>query len=104
MPRRAKINPADILTDESLWCRTLRHKWEWERDLIDGTTFDRVIVCERCGLTKVQTISTRTWVVLKTRSGKYPEGYLSNRGRVAMTDVRRAQFERAMLAKQMQDA
>lgn len=85
-----------MLSDVSLWCRSERHLWMWERDTLDGDTFDRHLMCDRCGLTKTKTISLRTWQVIKTRTGKYPAGYLATGGgRVQMPDVYRVQFQRA---------
>ena len=80
------------------WCRTERHKWEWERDQVadieNDKAFDRMDVCERCGATKTKTISITTFRVLGKPRTKYPPGYLiKGRGRIDISEVYRAQYQ-----------
>jgi len=87
------------LDNAYLWCRTERHKWEWERDQIadieNDTAFNRVDVCERCDAVKIKTISTTTFRVLGKPRMSYPKGYLvKGRGRIDISDVYRVQYQR----------
>lgn len=83
------------LSDASLWCRRIGHKWEWVRDEPDKGTFDSLFECERCGLPKTQTISLRTFELIRTRPGPYPDHYLVRGGRLSATTVRAEQYRRA---------
>jgi hypothetical protein len=91
---------ADVtsLDDNVLWCRTERHQWGWQRDVIaedtDAQAFDRTLLCRTCGAEKVKTISTRSFTVTKTRI-RYPIGYLiKGSGRIDASAVYRVQFQR----------
>lgn len=89
----------DSMEDRYLWCRTERHKWEWERDQVadieNDEAFDRVDVCERCDAVKVKTISIRTFRPIGKPRMSYPKGYLvKGRGRIDIADVYRAQYQR----------
>ena len=91
---------ADVtsLDDNVLWCRTERHQWAWQRDVIaDGEgvqAFDRTLLCRTCGAEKVKTISTRSFTVTRSRI-RYPIGYLiKGSGRIDASAVYRTQFQR----------
>lgn len=91
---------ADVtsLADDVLWCRTERHQWAWQRDVLAEDTetqaFDRTLLCRTCGAEKVKTISTRSFTVTKSRI-RYPAGYLiKGSGRIDASAVYRTQFQR----------
>lgn len=98
----AVVDNTDALDDMDmafLWCRTERHKWEWERDQVadieNDKAFDRVDVCERCDAVKVKTISTNTFRVIGKPRMSYPKGFLvKGRGRINLSDVYRVQYQR----------
>ena len=88
-----------LLDTAYLWCRTERHKWEWERDQVadieNDEAFDRVDVCERCDAVKTKTISIRTFRVIGKPRMAYPKGYLvKGSGRIDISDVYRTQYGR----------
>jgi hypothetical protein len=92
--------PLDVtaLDDNVLWCRTERHQWAWQRDVIaegeDVQAFDRTLLCRTCGAEKIKTISTRSFTVTRSRI-RYPAGYLiKGSGRIDASAVYRTQFQR----------
>lgn len=95
----SEVGDPRTLSDESLWCRTERHLWLWERDTpvtnTGGrmTAYMRLSTCERCGATRTRTIDTTDWTVSHSVI-RYPPGYLSSGGRLARAAVFREQFER----------
>lgn len=76
------------LPEKYVVCRDtgLRHKWEPWTATFDKFThqYTRSIHCETCGTVKEQVVDAEGYIV-KTKTPRYPEGYLRPKGSGRMT-------------------
>lgn len=76
---------AEAWTDAQMMCRDMRHAWTpytAHRDRTTGT-IERTVQCPRCGTMRSDTISANTGERTTGTRYAYPDGYLSDVGRIA---------------------
>lgn len=72
-------------TDAQMMCRDMRHAWAPHTAYRDRSTetIDRTVQCPRCGTLRSDTISSTTGERTTSTRYTYPDGYLSDVGRIA---------------------